>query len=226
MVGFNTTLTENQVLAPEPDVPLLQTGPGGMYGRAYYGRSGRLTASAPLLTLRWGRMMRRSTLLMGPITLLERLIGIDHCPTDMDRAGRRTEQTCLMPDQCPALTSPSIDEFIIRCTPTAEEVHEASAHGRITDRQSFSSNSMLALPVTRVRQLTRMKSIHECDTETTSHTEPDSRMSTRKGLFTDDAGAGRSSRRQQGHGVRTRTSTHQKRNRLARTQQGSLFVDS
>ena len=130
MVGFNTSLMRDKVAAPAPEVPLLQTGPGGDYGRAYFGRGRRLTASAPLPNLPAGSTRKRTGLLVGPLTLLERLIGIDHCPSDMDRAGRRSEQNELHDpthsnDQLQTDAGRTVEELAVRCTPTTEDVQAA-----------------------------------------------------------------------------------------------------
>ena len=232
MVGFNTSLIREQAVAPEPEVPLLQTGPGGEYGRAYFGRGRRLTASAPLPNLPAGNTRKRTGLLVGPLTLLERLIGIDHCPSDMDRAGRRSERLDHTVDATKSDSTDSddgrtLDELAIRCTPTTDDVQAAclnttpAEHRLMTDR-----HSSITLPVTRVRQLTRMKSANERHTKATADIESDTRLPARQWLFSDNAGAGRSDRRQQGHSLRTRRSTDSKGNRRPRAEQGTLFVDS
>ena len=230
MVGFNTSLNRDKVVAPVPEVPLLQTGPGGDYGRAYYGRGRRLTASAPLLDLPAGSTRKRTGLLVGPLTLLERLIGIDHCPTDIDRAGRRSKHASKSapvsadaPDH--ATHDRTLDELAIRCTPTTEDVQAACLHTQTPMHHATNDRGPVTLPVTRVRQLTRMKSADERHTQATADTESDTRLPARQWLFSDDAGTGRSGRRQQSHGLRTRRSTRAKRNRQARAEQGSLFVN-
>ena len=231
MVGFNTSLKRDKVVAPEPEVPLLQTGPGGDYGRAYYGRGRRLTASAPLLDLPAGSTRKRSGLLVGPLTLLERLIGIDHCPTDIDRAGRRSDHDAVTETDTTSISDKAvhdrtIDELAIRCTPTTEDVQAACLGTQAPDHNSTMDRGPIMHPVTRVRQLTRMKSADERHTQATADTESDPRLPARQWLFSDDAGTGRSGRRQQGHGLRTRRSTDSKRNRHPRAEQGTLFVDS
>ena len=130
MVGFNTSLMRDEVAAPAPEVPLLQTGPGGDYGRAYFGRGRRLTASAPLPNLPAGSTRKRTGLLVGPLTLLERLIGIDHCPSDMDRAGRRSGQVepnepSPSDDHVQMDAGRTLEELAVRCTPTTEDVQAA-----------------------------------------------------------------------------------------------------
>ena len=66
---------------------------------------------------------------------------------------------------------------------------------------------------------------HEPDTKATEDSATDPRLAGASGLFADDAGAGRRDRREQGDGLRTRRSAHQKERARARAQQGTLFVD-
>ena len=88
MVGFNVPSQARSVPAPD-SLPLLQTGPGGEYGRAYYGRNRRLLATAPLPNLKRARSLPHHSLMMAPLTLLERLLGIVHGT----RPSRRHDRT-------------------------------------------------------------------------------------------------------------------------------------
>lgn len=233
MVGFSastmTALREHSAEAPGQNVPLLQTGPGGSYGRAYFGRGRRLVASAPLPNLQRTRRRRITSLLLGPQTLLERLLGIDHCSTDIDRAGQtfRSGASCGKTGDEHAST---IDEYVFRCTPTADDVHAVCMETRrlSDDDELLAVRNMdlsRTLPITRVQPIARMDTPYECHTKATSDTQPDPGLSSRQRLFADDAGTGRRNWGQQGHGVRTRRSTRSKGRHLARAEQGSLFVD-
>ena len=103
---------------------------------------------------------------------------IDHCPTDIDRAGRRSEHdastesdTTTVSDQ--AAHDRTIDELAIRCTPTTEDVQAACLGTQAPDHNSTIDRGPIMLPVTRVRQLTRMKSADERHTQATADTESD-----------------------------------------------------
>jgi hypothetical protein len=233
MVGFSastmTALRERSAEAPGQNVPLLQTGPGGSYGRAYFGRGRRLVASAPLPNLQRTKRKRLSSLLLGPQTLLERLLGIDHCSTDLDRAGQ-TFMGGASNDKTVDEHAIRINEYVIRCTPTADDVHAVCMETRRLSNEDEllmirNMDLSRSLPVTRVQPIARMDTPHECHTKTTAHTESHSGLSSRQRLFTDNAGVGRRNRCQQGNGVRTRRSTRSKGCHFASTEQGSLFID-
>ena len=204
MVGFNVPKEARAVPAPD-EMPLLQTGPGGEYGRAYYGRGRRLLATAPLPNLHEAGSFRVSTLVVEPTTWFERIMGLVH--------GQRTRT----PDR-----SSDLQRLATTCR---------RSNGLKTDRASlvdyFSDRTSTSQPELHTTRVTyhSPESSHESHAEATVSPAAHSRIETRAGLFPDDAGTRRSTRRQQGHGLRTRRRTRTKRNRQARAEQGSLFVN-
>ena len=64
----------------------------------------------------------------------------------------------------------------------------------------------------------------ESHAQTTAHCPAHPRQPRRAWLFADDAGTRRHTRRQQGHGLRTRRRTHQEGRTRSRAEQGTLFV--
>jgi len=204
MVGFNAPPQARELPAPD-SMPLLQTGPGGEYGRAYYGRERRLMATAPLPNLRRPARCNSASLVMASTTWLGRLLGLVHGSRTRPR-GRTSDLQRL------ATTSRSNCSLQAATTPLIEYFEDRAHDQRPT------------LHTTRVIY-NAPESHNESHAEATLRTPADPRIETRAGLFPDDAGARRRTRRQQSHGLRTRAGARAKRNRKAGTKQGTLFVN-
>jgi hypothetical protein len=97
-----------------------------------------------------------------------------------------------------------------------EDLHQLRRDLNLADRPTPSSSSPLEVAY-------ESSTLTESDPQATGHRPANSSVPPSKGLFTDDAGAGRRPERQQGYSLRTRRSAHQKRRPYQGAQQGSLF---
>ena len=203
--------TASQARATVTEEPLLRFGPGGSFVTDYHPFRGGLMVVAGQAPAGQKSLVREVS------DWMERLLGIrrwrwqERGATSASHINHTVQEP--VPEIAPA-TSPSINFNSPNFTSSGNAGPSPWRHGRWSAQLSLSN--------TLARTL---QHVNEPHTTTNSHIPLCARLPQQQGLFPDDAGDRKRTRRQQSHGLRARRGADREGCAGAQAQQGSLFGD-